>query len=308
MIKAMFFGTPRIAVEILKTLHHLQGVEIVGVISQPDKMRNRHNALVMTPVKQYCVENNLLCLTPEKINDVYDDIKALSPDIIITCAYGQFIPQRIIDIPVYKIVNVHASLLPKLRGGAPIHYAILNGYHTTGVTLMHTIKQMDAGNILFTKQVSIDEQTTYASLLKKLTALGVQLIQEHFFDLCKTNLVGVVQNPADVTYAFNIQKAERYINFNQQAWLVNRFVNALNDKPVALMNYQQTDFKVYQIKVSERKSSQIPGTIFYHDKQLYVSTADFDIQLIQIQLPNKNISFVRDVLNGKSIFDHLKKE
>ncbi|MCV3728291.1 methionyl-tRNA formyltransferase [Ureaplasma miroungigenitalium] len=308
MIKAMFFGTPEIAVEILKTVHHLPGVEIMGVVSQPDKMRNRKNALVMTPVKQYCVANNLLCLAPAKINDIYEEIKALAPDIIITCAYGQFIPQRIIDIPTYKIVNVHASLLPKLRGGAPIHYAILNGYQTTGVTLMHTIKQMDAGNILFTKSTSIDETTTYASLLQTLTQLGVQLIQEHFFDLCQPDLVGIPQDMQAVSYAFNIQKNERYINFHQQACLVNRFVNALNDKPVALMTYHDTDFKVYRIKISQQKSVKQPGTIFYHDKQLLVSTSDFDVILDQIQLPNKNISYVHDVLNGKSIFDDLKKE
>ncbi|MCV3743347.1 methionyl-tRNA formyltransferase [Ureaplasma sp. ES3154-GEN] len=306
MIRVIFFGTPQIAADILQTIHQLPNVEIVGVVSQPDKQKNRKQDLLMTPVKAYCVAHNLKHLAPEKIATITDEIKQLIPDIIITCAYGQFIPQKIIDIPRYKIVNVHASLLPRLRGGAPIHYAIINGYKETGVTLMHTIKQMDAGNILFSKKTGITEKTTYASLLKTLTQLGQDLIQEHFNDLCSSDLIGQVQDEQLVTFGYNITKEQRYINFNQPAWMVNRFVNGLNDKPVALWSYNDIDIKVYNIELTNQKSVYPPGTIKLVNKQILIATSDFDIKIKTIQLPNKKITAIDAILNGNSIFDSLK--
>ena len=199
--KVMFFGTPEIAKIVLETLFNMHEVDLIAVVSQPDAHFDRKKNVVYSPVKQFCLDHNIKLFQPEKIKEIEEEIRILGPDIIITCAFGQFINQGIIDIPKYKIVNIHASLLPKLRGGAPIHYAILNGELKTGITLMHTIKKMDAGNILFQRSLEINDCTTTKSLTLELANLSALMIKEHFLELVKPNLVGIQQDENSVSFA-----------------------------------------------------------------------------------------------------------
>lgn len=300
----MFFGTPEIAKIVLETLFNMPEVNLIGVVSQPDSHFDRKKNVVYSPVKQFCLDHDIKLFQPQKIKEIEEEIRSLAPDIIITCAFGQFINQGIIDIPKYKIVNVHASLLPKLRGGAPIHYAILNGDLQTGITLMHTIKKMDAGDILFQRSLAINEQTTTKILTLELANLGALMIKEHFLELVKSDLVGIQQDENDVSFAYNIQKNQNIIDFNKPAFFVNRFVNAMYDKPIAIMEYNDVLIKVHQIKITNQKSTQKPGTIAISKHQIFVSTQDFNVELLLIQLPNKKPLAPKALLNGKNPFSN----
>lgn len=300
--RIIFFGTPEIARIVLERLYNMLNVELLAVVAQPDTMRNRKNQIINGAVKQFCMDHKILIFQPTKISTIVEELKALQPDLIITCAYGQFIPQSIIDIPKYKIVNIHASLLPKLRGGAPIHYAIINNENETGITLMHTIKKMDAGNILFQRSIPINNQTTTKDLTLILAKLGASMIEEHLFDLLDTNLVGKVQDEQLVSFAYNISKSQTIIDFNQNAQMVLRFVNGMFDKPMALMNYKNHLIKVHKVAITNQQSKNQPGTVFVKNKKIYVSTTDFDIELLLIQLPNKNPTTPSQILNGNNFF------
>lgn len=300
--RIIFFGTPEIARIVLERLYNMLNVELLAVVAQPDTMRNRKNQIINGAVKQFCMDHQILIFQPTKISTIVEELKALQPDLIITCAYGQFIPQSIIDIPKYKIVNIHASLLPKLRGGAPIHYAIINNENETGITLMHTIKKMDAGNILFQRSIPINNQTTTKDLTLILAKLGASMIEEHLFDLLDTNLVGKVQDEQLVSFAYNISKSQTIIDFNQNAQMVLRFVNGMFDKPMALMNYKNHLIKVHKVAITNQQSKNQPGTVFVKNKKIYVSTTDFDIELLLIQLPNKNPTTPSQILNGNNFF------
>ena len=161
-IKVVFMGTPEFAVPVLEGL--IENYDVVGVVSQPDKKVGRHQTLVNTPIKDVAVKNNILCLQPEKIKESYDDVLALNPDIIVTCAYGQIIPKEILDYPKFGCINVHASLLPKLRGGAPIHKSIIDGYDKTGITIMYMDIKMDSGDIISQVETIIEDTDNLESL------------------------------------------------------------------------------------------------------------------------------------------------
>lgn len=300
--KIIFFGTPQIAKIVLQRLFSIKNIELLAVVAQPDSMKNRKGEILNGAVKQFCLDHHIPIFQPTKISTIFNELNELAPDLIITCAYGQFIPQSIINIPKYKIVNVHASLLPKLRGGAPIHYAIINNEKETGITLMHTIKKMDAGNILFQRSIPINDQTTTKDLTLQLAELGADMIEDHLFDLLDENLVGDVQDEELVTFAYNITKEQTIINFNQSALMVLRFVNGMFDKPMALMDYKNNLIKIHKIAITTNKSTQTPGTVFIKDKKLYVATVDFNVELLLIQLPNKNPAQPNQILNGNNIF------
>ena len=167
---------------------------------------------------------------------------------------------------------------------------------------MHTIKKMDAGNILFQRSLEINDCTTTKSLTLELANLSALMIKEHFLELVKPNLVGIQQDENSVSFAYNIQKDQNIINFDQPAFFINRFVNAMYDKPIAIMQYNGVSIKVYQVKITNQKSCQKPGTIMIFKNQLFVSTQDFDIELLLIQLPNKKPLSPKVLLNGKNPF------
>ena len=154
----IFMGTPEFSKEVLEGL--IQNYKIKAIVTQPDRPVGRGGNVKQSPVKEVALENNILCLQPNKINEALEEINSLEPDLIITCAYGQILPLELLLIPKLGCINVHASLLPKLRGGAPIHRAIINGYSKTGVTIMYMSKDMDAGDIISTKEVEITDIDT----------------------------------------------------------------------------------------------------------------------------------------------------
>ncbi len=217
--RVIFMGTPEFSVHILNRLSTLE-CEIVGVISQPDRKVGRKQILTQTPVKTRALDLGYLVIQPEKIGDAFETIVQLKPDLIVTCAYGQFIPERLLKLPIFGSVNIHASLLPKYRGGAPIHMAIMQGETESGITLMRMVKKMDAGDILYQAKCPILITDTVQDLHDRLAVLGANLLEEHFKDLCQMNVPSTPQDESLVTYAYNITPEQEFVSFNRQTLVV----------------------------------------------------------------------------------------
>lgn len=301
-MKVIFMGTPNIGTSVLKALIDLN-LEIVGVVCQPDREMDRKKNYIFSPVKKMALENNIPIFQPEKIKEITNEIKNINPDIIITCAYGQFINSEILAIPKFGCINVHASLLPKLRGGAPIHWAIINQEKTTGISLMDMVSKMDAGDVYLQYECLIDEFETYDSLYSKLSNLAYKIVFENFFNLIDKKLSKKVQDESLVTFGYNIKKEESIINFDDLASNVDSWIRGLTSKPGAVWNYQNQNIKILKAKITNKQSTLPPGTIVAIDKNgIQIATKDFNILLEEIQLPNKKPTLISQIINGNHIF------
>lgn len=259
-IKVVFMGTPEFAVPVLEGL--IENYDVVGVVSQPDKKVGRHQTLVNTPIKDVAVKNNILCLQPEKIKESYDDVLALNPDIIVTCAYGQIIPKEILDYPKFGCINVHASLLPKLRGGAPIHKSIIDGYDKTGITIMYMDIKMDSGDIISQVETIIEDTDNLESLHDRLSLMGRELLLDVMPSIIDGTNNRIVQNSDEVTYAWNIKREEEHIDFNKTKREIFNLIRGLSPIPGANFILDDQEFKVYSSIISNRDfSSKDNGTI-----------------------------------------------
>ncbi len=305
MKRVIFLGTPLIALYALKALMKIDDLEIVAVVAQPDRMLDRKKQIQYLEVKQYCVDNNLLIYQPEKISEIKQEIIDLKPDLMITCAYGQFIPDSILEIPTIGSFNFHASLLPKWRGGAPIHWAVINNDSTTGWTLMKMVKKMDAGDYCAQEVVDVDTYETTESLYNKL-CLGLdKFVKDNIAKLWDKNTTWIPQDESKVTLGLNIKKEDRIIDFSKGCVSVDCLVRGLYSKPIALWINKGVEIKVYSAKKSNIKSTTKPGTINQITKEgIFVSTSDFDIIFTKIQLPSKNVVEVNQVYHNES----FKKE
>lgn len=259
-IKVVFMGTPEFAVPVLEGL--IENYDVVGVVSQPDKKVGRHQTLVNTPIKDVAVKNNILCLQPEKIKECYDEVLALNPDIIVTCAYGQIIPKEILDYPKFGCINVHASLLPKLRGGAPIHKSIIDGYDKTGITIMYMDIKMDSGDIISQAETVIEDTDNLESLHDRLSLMGRELLLDVMPSIIDGTNNRIVQNSDEVTYAWNIKREEEHIDFNKTKREIFNLIRGLSPIPGANFILDDQEFKVYSSIISNRDfSSKENGTI-----------------------------------------------
>lgn len=302
-MRVIFMGTPSIGASVLKALVDLK-LNIIGVISQPDKEMDRKKNIIYSSVKTMALENNIPIFQPEKIKDITNEIKNLNPDIIITCAYGQFINNEILSIPKFGCINVHASLLPKLRGGAPIHWAIINQETKTGVSLMDMIQKMDAGDVYLQYECNIENNETYDSLYQKLSSLAYKIVYENFYNLINGKLSKTPQNESNVTFGYNIKKEQTIINFNQNVNNVDAWIRGLSFKPTAIWRYKNQNIKILEAHKTEIKSNFDPGTISQIDKHgISICTNDYDIIITKIQLPNKNPNTISQIINGNHIFE-----
>ena len=302
-MRVIFRGTPSIGASVLKALVDLK-LNIIGVISQPDKEMDRKKNIIYSSVKTMALENNIPVFQPEKIKDITNEIKNLNPDIIITCAYGQFINKEILSIPKFGCINVHASLLPKLRGGAPIHWAIINQETKTGVSLMDMIQKMDAGDVYLQYECNIENNETYDSLYQKLSSLAYKIVYENFSNLINGKLSKTPQNESNVTFGYNIKKEHAIINFNQNVNNVDAWIRGLSFKPTAIWKYKNQNIKILEAHKTDIKSNFAPGTISQIDKHgISICTNDYDIIITKIQLPNKNPNTISQIINGNHIFE-----
>ena len=295
--KIIYMGTPDFSVGPLKKL--VKEYEVIAVVTQPDKEVGRKREIKFSPVKEFALENNIMVLQPQKIRTEYEEILSLNPDIIITCAYGQIIPKEILDYPKYGCINIHASLLPKLRGGAPIHKAIIDGYDTTGVTIMYMDEKMDSGDIIYQEEIKIEEDDTAGTLFDKLSVLGSNMIIKVLPSILNNTNDRIKQNENEVTYAYNITSEEEKINFSKSTKEVYNQIRGLNPWPVGYATLDNKKVKIYSSKKGNSNENGIPGEIIniYNDS-LGVKTIDGEILITELQLEGKKKIFVKDFLNG----------
>lgn len=294
-MKIVFMGTPTFGREILKCLHQ-NGYDVVLAVCQPDKYVGRKHVLTSCEVKQYCIENNIEVFQPVKIREDYSRVLEVNPDLIVTCAYGQIIPKIILD--KCKCINVHASLLPKLRGGAPIQHAIIDGYSTTGITIMEMSNKMDAGDIISQSSIDIDINDTYSSLHDKLIKVATRLLLDTIESVIDNSYVAIKQNENEVTFGYNILPQQEHIDFNKSYMQVYNQIRGLADVPYAYGIVEGKKVKLCQVSTSDIVSENVNGTIVFVSKGLGVVVDNRVIVIEKLQLEGKNITSAKDFRNG----------
>ncbi|HFC9355653.1 TPA: methionyl-tRNA formyltransferase [Enterococcus hirae] len=301
MTKLVFMGTPAFSVPILEGLLE-EGYEVVAVVTQPDRPVGRKKIITPTPVKEAAVKHGLLVLQPEKISgsEEMEKIIALQPDVIITAAFGQFLPEKLLQAPVYGAINVHASLLPKYRGGAPVHYSIINGEKETGVTIMEMIKKMDAGGIYAQESLPITKQDDVGTMFEKLSALGKQLLLKTLPDILNGNLSPRPQDESKVTFSPNITREQEAIDWNKTAEEIDNQVRGMRPWPIAFTTYEQTRWKLLNVEALAEKTTAEPGTIIKKDKKnLWIACGKQTVLAIkELQPAGKGKQAVNEFLNG----------
>ena len=254
-LRVVFMGTPRFSVPVLEAL--IDNYNVVAVVTQPDKAIGRGGKIGITPIKQVAINHNILVIQPKRIKEEYEEIIALEPDIIITCAYGQIIPKELLDYPKYGCINVHASLLPKLRGGAPIQRAIMNGYKKTGITIMYMEEKMDSGDMIEQDQIEILDTDNYKTLHDKLSKLGSELLIKTLPNILSGNINPIKQNEEEVTYGFNISKEDEKINFAKAKNEIHNQIRGLDGFSGAYCIFAGKRLKVWKSKVTENHFSNL---------------------------------------------------
>ena len=301
MTKLVFMGTPAFSVPILEGLLE-EGYEVVAVVTQPDRPVGRKKIITPTPVKEAAVKHGLLVLQPEKISgsEEMEKIIALQPDVIITAAFGQFLPEKLLQATVHGAINVHASLLPKYRGGAPVHYSIINGEKETGVTIMEMIKKMDAGGIYAQESLPITKQDDVGTMFEKLSALGKQLLLKTLPDILNGNLSPRPQDESKVTFSPNITREQEAIDWNKTAEEIDNQVRGMRPWPIAFTTYEQTRWKLLNVEALAEKTTAEPGTIIKKDKKnLWIACGKQTVLAIkELQPAGKGKQAVNEFLNG----------
>lgn len=297
-LKIVFMGTPEFSVPVLDALIKNYGVK--AVITQPDKIVGREGKIVKSPIKKLAEENNILVIQPKKIKEEYEEIIALDPDIIITCAYGQILPSELLDYPKYGCINVHASLLPKLRGGAPIHRAILNGHSKTGITIMFMAPGMDDGDIITQKEIIIEDTDTASTLHDKLSTLGSELLIETLPSILNENYTRTPQDTSKVTFAPIIKPEDEKLDFSKTTIQIYNQIRGLNSFPGAYFILDGKRFKVWESIITNDYASQnLNGEIVKIYKQgIGVKTSNGIIILTIIQPEGKSRMKASDYVNG----------
>lgn len=260
-MRIVFMGTPDIAATCLKKIL-ADGFEVVGAYTQPDRPKGRGMKLVASPVKEVALAAGIPVYQPENFREEesVEALRALKPDVCAVVAYGRILPQKVLDVPTFGCINIHASLLPKYRGSAPYQWAVLDGRKETGVTAMYLCREMDAGDIIDVSKTPIGENETAGELLNKLAVLGAELLSKTLSRFEKEGkLPAVPQNPAEISYAPMLDKTMCPIDWNQTAVQVHNHVRGLHPWPVATMVLQGKTFKVHDTRVVP--GSGTPGQI-----------------------------------------------
>ena len=297
-LKIVFMGTPDFAVPILEALIEKYGV--MAIVTQPDKEVGRDRILMPTPIKKVGNDHTILVLQPKKIREEYEEIVSLEPDIIITCAYGQIIPKEILNAPRLGCINVHASLLPKLRGGAPIHRAIINGLSKTGITIMYMNEGMDKGDIISQREIAIEDDDTAETLHDKLSILGRDLLLDTLPSIIDGTNKRVPQDESEATYGFNITREDEHISFDKTSRQIYNQIRGLNSWPGAYVTLNGKILKIWASRIGETYDALVEnGTIIkLYDDGFGVKTSNGEIIITKVQPEGKKAMDARSFING----------
>ena len=303
-MKLVFMGTPRIAQVCLQKIHEA-GHEIVGVYTKPDTPKNRGMKMAMSEVKEYAVSVGLPVYQPTTFrdDDVVDTLRGLSPDLIVVVAYGKILPQRVLDIPEHGCINMHASILPELRGAGPVQWSILNHMQETGITAMYMSAGMDEGDIIEIRRTLIDPMETSEDLMVRLSFIAAELACDTIRSIANGTAVRTAQDNTKATYAPMLSKALSPIDWNQPIQHVIDQVRGLIPWPVATMELEGKRFKVFRVECTEQTSEKPAGTLIAQTKRgLEVVCGDGRIAVItQLQAEGGKRMSAADYFRGHPI-------
>lgn len=301
MTKIVFMGTPDFSVPVLRQIIE-DGYEVIGVVTQPDRPVGRKRVLTPPPVKVEALKHGIPVFQPEKIRqqEELEKILSLKPDLIVTAAFGQILPKELLQAPTYGCINVHASLLPELRGGAPIHYAIIQGKKKTGITIMYMVEKLDAGDILTQVEVPIAEEDNVGTLHEKLSAAGAELLSKTLPPLLEGKLTSIPQNNEEATFAYNIKREQEKIEWTMSGEDIYNHIRGLNPWPVAFTLLDGQVLKVWRSEKAAGTTSQPAGTILKLESDgITVSTGDETaIKITELQPSGKTKMTSEQFLRG----------
>lgn len=301
--RILFMGTPDFAVPSLQALVE-QAYPIVGVVTQPDRPRGRKQVLTPPPVKSAALSYGIPVFQPEKLRDPasLEEILSLKPDLVVTAAYGQLLPSTLLEAPRWGCINVHASLLPKYRGGAPIHHALINGEKETGVTIMYMVERLDAGDILAQRSIPIEETDHVGSLHDKLSRLGAELLNETIPALLAGEIRPVPQDESLVTYAPNIRREDERIDWSQPARVIFNRVRGLHPWPVAFTMCQGKPLKIWWVEATDIRHEEKPGTVLsVGDDGITVAAGEGAVVVKELQPSGKKRMTAAQFVRGRNL-------
>ncbi len=301
--RIVFFGTPSFALPALQSL--LKGPDVVvGVVTQPDREKGRGRRIVISPIKDLALQHGLILLQPEKAKEeaFQEALRGLQPDLFAVVAYGQILPKSVLETPKYGSVNVHASLLPRYRGAAPIAWAILRGEKVTGVTTMVMDQGMDTGDILLQAEVPIGSEETCESLHDRLAPLGAQLLSKTIEKMKAGKMRAVSQDHSKATYAPPLKKEDGHIDWEKEAGEIDRQIRAFNPWPGAFTKWGDRLLKIFRGEVRESTPKGKPGAVAWVGSEFIEVGAGKDSYLIkEVQLEGRKRMTIREFLSGHSI-------
>ena len=303
-LKVVFMGTPDFAVPILEKL--ILETNVLLVVTQPDKVRGRNNKVSFSPVKELAVKNNIEVFQPERIKEDYQVIIDKNPDIIITAAYGQIIPEELLFFTKYKAINVHASLLPKYRGGAPINRAIENGEKYLGITIMYMDKLMDNGDMISQRKIELKEEDNFDTMNEKLSILGRDLLMDTLPSVLSGTNEREKQKEEDVTIIKLLKKEELLIDFNKDAISVYNKIRSLDSVPGAYAFLNNKKYKLFDVRVGSEKLDDVSKIIDIKD-YLEIACKNGTIKVYTIQEEGKKKMSIKDFFNGHKKEEFLNK-
>ncbi|MBR1580893.1 MAG: methionyl-tRNA formyltransferase [Selenomonadaceae bacterium] len=307
-LRTIFMGTPDFAVACLQTLIDRDDVEVVGVVTQPDRPRGRGQKLMPSPVKVLAQNYSLPILQPTRLknDNVIDQLSALKPDLIVVAAFGQILPQAVLDLPPLGCINVHASLLPRYRGAAPIEWCLINGETTTGITTMMMNAGLDTGDMLVKREVSIHDEMILPELYEALVDCSVEALNETLDRIIAGTLERVKQDDSQSNYAPMIKKDTGQIDWNNSARNIHNLVRGLHGRAYAVINDQK--FKIWRTRIATNPNVELVegendcGKVLCADHRgLFVRTGEGIVEILELQAPNSKRMSATDYLKGHSI-------
>lgn len=303
-MRILFMGTPEFAVPCLDRMNKEH--EVIGIYTKVDKINKRGGKITYLPVKQYGIDHNIPIYQPTslKTEEIEKEIKELNPDLIVVVAYGKIIPKNIIDIPKYGIINVHSSLLPKYRGAAPINAAIINGETKTGVTIMYIAEELDAGDIIVTRETEITEEETFLTLHDKLKELGAEALSEAVNMIFAGTNPRIVQNHEEATFVKPFKKEDLKIDWNKSEKEIYDFVRGVNPFPCAFSMLNDKMLKIYEVKKNNKvyENGEIGEVVDrVKGKGPVIKVGDGSVIITMAKPESKKILSGADLLNGNFV-------